>query len=173
MQKSNLYKLAILSFLGIIVLGYYLSQTVIPSIASQNEEIQQKKLTLSQERARLSRLASLSQQEELLNKYVTVIQRALPKDDEKTSIPLLLDSIASKHNVSVARVTGSTVKNKTTTPDWITIEVRATGPYQNVLDFIQSLENSNRMTDLETLTMTGVGKGQVEASIRVKAYFKL
>ncbi|GEM_PF-6601420 len=171
-KKSNAYKLAIVSILGIILVFYYLTQNIIPAITEKNDEIQTKKVTLTEERSRLARLGSLAKQEDLLKTYLSIVQRALPKEDEKTSIPLHLDSIANKHSVSLSRVTGGTTKSKGNLPDWINVEVHVSGIYQNCLDFIQSLQLSNRITDVDTLSITAAGKGKVEVILNVKAFFK-
>lgn len=171
-KTSNAYKLAFLSILGIIIIAYYLTQNIIPAITEKNEEIQGKKITLNDQRSRLARLGSLAKQEDQLKTYLTIVQRALPKEDEKTSIPLHLDSIASKHNITISRVTGNTVKSKGAIPDWVNVEVHITGTYANCLEYIKSLQASNRLTDVETLTFIGAVKGQIEAVLSVKAYFK-
>ena len=181
-KKGKLNQFFIISFVGWIFTFIYLTGAaksvlsflpgVIPSIQEKNVKIEEQLIIRHKEQAHLERVESLAQQEDLLNEYRQIILRALPEEDEKTSIPLHLDTIASKHNIKISRVIGGATKGKASAPSWVHIDVRILGDYEDCLSFINSLYASNRFTSVESMSISGMGENLIEMAFSVKAYYK-
>lgn len=172
-KNSLLYNLGLITILLVSLQVYYLYASVIPAIEEKNSEITEKKVLLAKERARFDELEKLNQNRSQLLQYVQSALNALPREDNKTSIPYHIYSVADKSQAQVfsLQIKGTT-RDQATGVNNIIATAKIGGRYQNVMQFITTLYQTNRITTTDTVSLKGLGDEFVEMTINIHFYFQ-
>lgn len=174
-KKGIVYNLGIITLLLVISQAVYLYYTVIPSIEESNISIANTRVTLAQERERLSELEQLSEQQEQLYEYINLSYNVLPTTDMSTSIPFHLLSVAQQSNVTVTSID---IGEPFPAPglkdvEQITIPLRIDGDFEGITKFVATLNTTNRITTTEQLELSGTrNTGRIRLNLDVNFYYQ-
>lgn len=171
-KKGLLYNLGLITIVLITIQSYYLYNIVIPEIEKKNIALQEQKTQLSAERSRLNNLIDLNKQKNKIYQLSATIQNALPTEENQTSIPYHLSSLAEKNKVSITMDMKGSGSDKTIDVSYVTVAATITGNYKEVVDFFQSLYQSNRITTTDNVNINSLGGDQISLSLFINFYHK-
>jgi Tfp pilus assembly protein PilO len=186
-QKRILYYAFFLTLVIMAGLGYFISYPMTQGINSSKEELGKKQSELRFLEQKEIRLKELSKDYEKYQDEIETISKLFPDEKEVSDYLTQLEKASGRNNVSLTsiKVKESSTKNKNekVLPDRtqmtkvgnlykLTMSISfTTDNYQNLINFMKTLENLSRYTEISISRITSV-ENQLDITMELNIYVR-
>ncbi len=185
-ERSHFTEIALLAIIIVLFSWFVLKPRVI-ALA----QLRQERTTLEQQRAAVAdqkaQLLALVTELESSSADVAVLDEALPLQSRLTTVAVLADSLAKANGMGVASIAidGSesskyvAAADKATLADPYkaerkvnpaTVLVTTSGTLEQFVGFLNAIESSTRVLDVQTIDISGDESGQLLFKVKVRGY---
>lgn len=185
-ERSHFTEIALLAIIIILFSWFVLKPRVIAlaTLRSEQTAIEEQRASVADQKSQLL---------ELINKLensptdVAVLDEALPLNSRLTTMAVLTDNLAKSNGLSVASIAVDGTESskaivagdKTTLTDPYkaqrklnnaTVLITTSGTLEQFVGFLNAIENSTRVMDVQTIDISGEEQGQLLFKVKVRGY---
>jgi Tfp pilus assembly protein PilO len=185
-ERNNLFEIILLAVV-IIVFSWFALKPKVIALATQKQELKTLETQASMIDQKNKDLGMLIQKMESSKLELAVLDEALPMQSRTTSLMLLVDSLAKTNGLSVSAVSldGSesaksiVAANKPALEDPYKIErklntetilVTSSGTLDQFMGFLNAIENSTRLLDVQTIDIATNEDNILSYKVKVRGY---
>lgn len=159
-------------------LGYYLNMVLIPKVKENKAILQQKEEILDIRKREYEAVKELDSTFAEIETEVNTALAALPSEKQIPDIPYQLAAIADRH--SLTNFNWSLSTTPVTVPraniQSLGITLSFVGSYDEIISYLQSLENSLRLIDISNIAISGSSsmeedEAPLTVSLQANAYY--
>lgn len=167
-----------LTFIAIPIFGLFAISPTAVTIAQLRKKLADNRFVYKSLKEKNSNLITLQTKYSQIQKDIPFIVSALPKDQLPTLFIAQVQGLSQKYNFTLSGVQVSAIEYfgpTKYTNNFFTFTTSGEGTYDNALLFLNALGNFNRITSVDTISITRSGdKSAPTAQISVsgKVYFK-
>lgn len=185
-ERGHFTEIALLAIIIILFSWFVLKPRVIVLTTLRNEQkaIEEQQASVADQKNQLLELVSKL---ESSSTDVAVLDEALPLNSRLTTMAVLTDSLAKSNGMSVASIAvdGSesskaiVAGDKTALSDpykaqrklnTATVLITTSGTLEQFVGFLNAIENSTRVMDVQTIDISGQEQGQLLFKVKVRGY---
>ncbi|OIP97401.1 hypothetical protein AUK40_03270 [Candidatus Wirthbacteria bacterium CG2_30_54_11] len=163
---------------ALVGLGYFLNIVLIPDVHKKQTLLEEKELTLNAKNAELTNVQELDRTFDTIKDEADLAVSALPSEKQIPDILFQFTAIADELNLKTNNLTISTtpVSNPRSVAQSIVINVSLTGSFSDLLGYLSALENSLRLINISSVSMSGSAalddtSAPLVLSLQADAYF--
>lgn len=171
--RNNLGKIlvVIVSAAILIIMCFLIAQKVGSYVGIQTQ-ITLEKLSLEQDKQRLSQLENLSKQEKDITDTIEACKKLMPGEPQEDELIKYIQSIANDAMVNFIQITfepRAQVNNYASMPVKISFE----GNYSTLVDFLKKLRSGERAIRVDSVAVTSTGNGamDIKAELAANAFY--
>lgn len=178
-ERVRSFTTIVFTLVASAVFGLFAINPTVTTITELNKELADSTFVDQQLQTKIAALSSLQQQYNTMNNDLPFVMNAVPSS---VNIPLLfgqLQAVADQSGITLAREQSFPVDVATTiltnSPyTSFAFDVDGTGSQEQVITFINNLDQLNRLITIDTIAITKASTTEdaVRVSIKGKAYFK-
>ncbi|MCC7356070.1 MAG: hypothetical protein IT410_00425 [Candidatus Doudnabacteria bacterium] len=185
-ERGHFTEIALLAIIIILFSWFVLKPRVIVLTTLRNEQkaIEEQQASVADQKNQLLELVSKLESSSI---DVAVLDEALPLNSRLTTMAVLTDSLAKSNGMSVASIAvdGSesskaiVAGDKTALSDpykaqrklnTATVLITTSGTLEQFVGFLNAIENSTRVMDVQTIDISGQEQGQLLFKVKVRGY---
>lgn len=176
-KKVQVYTGIVLSILASAFFLFFAIKPTLVTIASLIKEIKDKKIVVAKLETKINDLASAQQEYQTIAADLILVDQALPQESHMSLLVGQLETLSAAAGVGLESVNYSTVNlmevEKKKEPQEISFSFSASGSYQNLRTFLQSIISLRRIILINGFSFKkGKSEGQpLVLTVYAKAYF--
>ncbi len=163
---------------AMVGLGYFLNIVLIPDVHRRQSLLTEKELTLDAKNVELASVQELDRTFETIKEEADLAVDALPSEKQIPDILYQFTAIADELKLKTNNLTVSTVPvvNPRSVAQSIVINLSLTGSFADLLAYLTALENSLRLINISTVSISGSSSlndssAPLVLSLQADAYF--
>ena len=177
-EKTQKISNIVFSLVALSFFGLFAIEPTLSTIAKLKKDLSDSKFVNEKLLEKISNLSSLQGSYDLLQNDIPIVLAAVPQDPQLPTLMGQIQSVAKNENITLTNLQSYEVEatnSKNTDKDFYTFSfvITGTGDYQNIINFLTSLTNMQRVITIEELSM---GKGSsadlLQFNMKGTAYFK-
>jgi len=159
----------------LVAAGYVVIKPKIDDYKSISAETRSKQQEIEAQRTYLEALSrSVAAAQTIQPDVLEKVEQALPRKFDIPELLVQLDEVSKTHNAKITSVTFDSGDKKTETagpkPINLTLAVEAEN-YAGVKNFLNGLELSLRLFDVQSIALSGLDKDKVNFSLQMRTYY--
>lgn len=185
-ERSHFTEIALLAIIIILFSWFVLKPKVIglAQLRNEHEAINQQQAAVADQKAQLLELIGKL---ESSTTELAVLDEALPLNSRLTTMAVLTDSLAKSNGMSVASISvdgaesskyiAAGDKASLTEPfkterklNTATVLITTSGTLEQFVGFLNAIENSTRVMDVQNIDISGQEQGQLLFKVKVRGY---
>jgi Tfp pilus assembly protein PilO len=185
-ERNNMIEIVLLAVV-IIIFSWFVLKPKVIAVAQSREELKELEQQQSIVATKKDELMSLVAKMENAKVDISLLDEALPLQPRATTLVVLVDSLAKSNGLSVTATAmdGSEIARDIAAADHAALAdpfkvqrkmnpesvlVTAGGTLDQFMGFLNAIENSTRLLDVETIDISGEEDGTLSFKVKVKAY---
>lgn len=177
-KKIKVYTGIVLSIFATAFFIFFAIKPTIVTIVGLVKEISDKQLVTNELEAKVNALASAQSEYQRVETDLYLVDQALPKSSEVAVFIRQLEALARKSEIKLegAQMNQVSLKEQTTSkePQTINFSVVASGGYQNLKSFLQSISSLRRIVVIDSFafrTAKDETEKKLNLTLTAKAFF--
>lgn len=178
-EKTQKFTSIVLTLIALSFFGIFAISPTISTIARLQKEVSDSNFTEEQLKQKITNLSTLGQEYQRIQQDIPYVLFAIPQDPQISTLVAQIQALSQQSNIQLNGLQTLQVEvatqNKTQKKySAFSFSVSAEGQYENIISFIESLKNMQRITSLDTIALnkkTDQNK-TIQLSIKGTAYFK-
>lgn len=178
-EKTQKFTSIVLTLIALSFFGIFAISPTISTIARLQKEVSDSNFTEEQLKQKITNLSTLGQEYQRIQQDIPYVLFAIPQDPQISTLVAQIQALSQQSNIQLNGLQTLQVEvatqNKTQKKySAFSFSVAAEGQYENIISFIESLKNMQRITSLDTIALnkkTDQNK-TIQLSIKGTAYFK-
>ena len=177
-EQIKNYTTLILTLIAIIVFSLFAISPTINTIVELRKTLADSQFAEEALEQKLAAMQSLQEQYGTLGQTLDRISSTIPTTPEAPLLLAKVQTLASDAGLTIIKVEALQVEltkkgGESSQPSSFVFSITVAGRYDQILRFLESLPRLDRLTTIDTITLTRniEEPGQVTANIRAKAYF--
>ena len=178
-EKTQKFTSIVLTLIALSFFGIFAISPTISTIARLQKEVSDSNFTEEQLKQKITNLSTLGQEYQRIQQDIPYVLFAIPQDPQISTLIAQIQALSQQSNIQLNGLQTLQVEvatqNKTQKKySAFSFSVSAEGQYENIISFIESLKNMQRITSLDTIALnkkTDQNK-TIQLSIKGTAYFK-
>lgn len=164
-QKKTVqaYTMIILSLLTVSFFIFSAIRPTLKTIAGLMAELREKKEIDKKLEGKINALSFAKTNYQQANQDLSLIEEALPPEAEFTLLMIQIETLASKHNVTLEEADFKDINLIFAEETKIQFNLGAAGRYQDLKNFLTDIENLRRITVLESFDLQKPRKAETQA----------
>lgn len=156
--RQQIPSIIVLLALSLMATSYWLNQMILPSLRENQTVLQEKQDLLAARELELRRIQDLSRIVDELDRRTKQTIEAVPTQEEIPELLFQLGAIADELNLTTNQlaITPNNDKSpKTANASTIGISLSFSGNYEDIVNYLYSIENLIRLTNISRLSISG------------------
>lgn len=177
-EQVKTYTTLILTLIAIIIFSVFAISPTINTIVELKKTLADSEFADEALEQKLVAMQSLQEQYDGLGETLNRVAATIPTTPDAPLLLAKVQTLASDAGLTIIKVEALQVEltkngGEAQQPASFIFGITVSGSYDQILQFLQSLPRLDRLTTIDTLSLTKAsdGSGQVTANIRAKAYF--
>lgn len=178
-KKIRIYTGIVFSIFAVSFFIFFAIKPTLMTIAGLVKEIDDKKITTQKLEAKINALASAQSEYQNVESDLYLVDQALPKDSQVSLFIKELEALGRKSGVAIDGVQINQVplqekSSSTSDQQSLNFSVAASGSYQNLVDYLQSVSSLRRIVAIESFairTSKDEETNKLSLTLNAKAFF--
>ncbi len=173
-EKAQKFTTIVLTIVAVIILAIFAINPTLSTIANLNKQLEDARFVSKRLQDKINDLSILQSKFNSIQEDLPLIYESVPKKSEAPKITGQIQAIAQAANVTIISTQISNITQAQAKFYYLDFNITLTGSYENIINFIDQLSNSQRITYIYNVSIT---KGQKEGealrvNVKGQAFFK-
>jgi Tfp pilus assembly protein PilO len=173
-EKTRKVTYIVLTLIALSLFGAFAISPTLSTISKLKKELKDNKFVEQQLQKKINDLTILDEKYNLIQSDLPVVYEAIPKNPDVALLAAQIQSLSQQNGLTLTNIQIFSVDSDSGKKDYslFNFSLSAEGDYNQISNFITSLNSMRRITTERTISITRKDQGNLTLTIKGEAYFK-